>query len=713
MRIWLWPVVCGCAFAPLPGLSTAEESTTRNITATDIFSLREIGGEDGSLSVSPDGSKVAVQIHQANFAGRTYKLEWYLVSTERPAEAVHAGSGGEPMLLSAADGMVLGARVDTQAQWSPDGQWFAYLRKDNDEVQVWRSRRDGRHQEKITHNAGNVLGFRWRHDSKAIFFSADRGRAQRRKQLEQEGDRGYLLDGRFLPIYSVRPLSSTCGERQEGSMAVVSSCVPSQWVAEFGEPEREVKPEVANSTGGVEDILPSLPRKVHIHATDGAGRTAWIENEDVRANAGFDPPLTLFADGVRCNVPQCHGKLKQVMWVGDEVIFVRHEDHSYSIPAIYAWRPRQASVRLLHRHDGVVASCQPAGARVVCLHETPKTPRKIVAIRVSDGQIATLWDPNPTFARFELGVVERIEWQDAFGNDTFAHVVYPPDFQKGRRYPLVVVQYRSRGFLKGGVGNEYPVFPLAAKGFVVLSFDRPEDQEQRTQYVVDSGLEVQGKLEAENWKGGYLRRQALSALDSILDRLDGEGVIDPARLGITGLSNGAETVTSALIGSRRYAAAAFSGDQSSAQYDLQANPAMRAFFRAMLGADSRQAAIENWRPFSLSDNAHAVATPLLMQLSDHELISCMPNFVALQDAGKPVEAYVFPDEFHVKWQPQHKVAVAQRAIEWFQFWLQGYENDAPGKTDQYQRWRELRRRVGASGSRLSHHPTSREAGSEK
>jgi cell division protein YceG involved in septum cleavage len=90
------------------------------------------------------------------------------------------------------------------------------------------------------------------------------------------------------------------------------------------------------------------------------------------------------------------------------------------------------------------------------------------------------------------------------------------------------------------------------------------------------------------------------------------------------------------------------------------------------------------RVFWIMDNS------LLMQVSDSELVSTVPSFVALKDARKPVEAYVFPDEYHIKWQPQHKLAVAERTIDWFQFWLQRHEDDQTAKTEQYVRWRKLR-----------------------
>jgi hypothetical protein len=51
---------------------------------------------------------------------------------------------------------------------------------------------------------------------------------------------------------------------------------------------------------------------------------------------------------------------------------------------------------------------------------------------------------------------------------------------------------------------------------------------------------------------------------------------------------------------------------------------------------------------------------------------------------------VFPDEHHIKFQPKHKLAVYERNVDWFRFWLQGYEDPSPEKVGEYRIWREMR-----------------------
>lgn len=67
-----------------------------------------------------------------------------------------------------------------------------------------------------------------------------------------------------------------------------------------------------------------------------------------------------------------------------------------------------------------------------------------------------------------------------------------------------------------------------------------------------------------------------------------------------------------------------------------------------------EASPERWREFALSANAHRVRAPLLLNVADREMLSSVQPVAALQEADRAVEMYVFPDEYHGKWQPAHR-----------------------------------------------------------
>ena len=109
----------------------------------------------------------------------------------------------------------------------------------------------------------------------------------------------------------------------------------------------------------------------------------------------------------------------------------------------------------------------------------------------------------------------------------------------------------------------------------------------------------------------------------------------------------------------------------------------------LIGADDLPVR-ERFERLSATLNAGRIHTPLLMNTPDSEYINALPLYTALRDRHKPVEMWVYPDEYHEKIQPQHRYSVYERNVDWFKFWLKGQEDPDPSKKDQYERWRKLR-----------------------
>ncbi len=63
----------------------------------------------------------------------------------------------------------------------------------------------------------------------------------------------------------------------------------------------------------------------------------------------------------------------------------------------------------------------------------------------------------------------------------------------------------------------------------------------------------------------------------------------------------------------------------------------------------------------------------------------------LRMLGRPAEFLFFEDGAHELVKPRHRYVSLQGNVDWFSFWLQGYEDPDPAKAEQYARWRELRK----------------------
>jgi hypothetical protein len=61
----------------------------------------------------------------------------------------------------------------------------------------------------------------------------------------------------------------------------------------------------------------------------------------------------------------------------------------------------------------------------------------------------------------------------------------------------------------------------------------------------------------------------------------------------------------------------------------------------------------------------------------------------MRDWKKPIEMWIYPNEYHIKIQPRHRLNVYDRNVDWFRFWLKGEEDPDPARKEQYARWRKL------------------------
>ena len=102
------------------------------------------------------------------------------------------------------------------------------------------------------------------------------------------------------------------------------------------------------------------------------------------------------------------------------------------------------------------------------------------------------------------------------------------------------------------------------------------------------------------------------------------------------------------------------------------------------------AAAEFWSRIDIADHVEEVEAPLLVNYPDREFFNGWRVPRSMEDGARAFEAYVFADEYHVKWQPAHRFAIYNRNLDWFRFWLQDIEDPDTAKSDQYERWRALR-----------------------
>lgn len=106
-----------------------------------------------------------------------------------------------------------------------------------------------------------------------------------------------------------------------------------------------------------------------------------------------------------------------------------------------------------------------------------------------------------------------------------------------------------------------------------------------------------------------------------------------------------------------------------------------------------------WKQLAPDLNANHNRAPLLNNDPDSEVITDLSLYTSLKELRKPVELFIYPNEGHTINQPKHRLQIYERNVDWFRFWLKGEEDPDPSKTQQYVRWRELRKQQEENGNK--------------
>jgi dipeptidyl aminopeptidase/acylaminoacyl peptidase len=309
---------------------------------------------------------------------------------------------------------------------------------------------------------------------------------------------------------------------------------------------------------------------------------------------------------------------------------------------------------------------------------------------------------NPRFDTALLGQVEHFRWRTSLGNEEVGLLVKPVNFEPGKRYPIVVQTKQIFGdwFLCDTGPYHMPSAcpqPLAGAGIMYLV--------RAATHVMPDHAEATEEFDRHFPGGiGEVERE-VDVWESALRELDREGMIDIHRVGVIGFSRGGWYSEFMLEHSGIHFAAATSADNVTyymSSYWLERNNAVMKGMEQMYGGPPYGPTLRAWLEYSVPFNVERVHTPLLMEeigggarddIPDAIPISLAEHyelFTALNRLGKPVEMYYYPDDVHELSSPAARLASEQRNLDWYRFWLQGYERRNPADRQQYQGWRRLR-----------------------
>jgi hypothetical protein len=311
----------------------------------------------------------------------------------------------------------------------------------------------------------------------------------------------------------------------------------------------------------------------------------------------------------------------------------------------------------------------------VVLRSTNFMPDELVRIDALAGTMVAIFSPNDIFREKTKGLSVRLMSAPAESGGVSGRLFLPRNYVKGEKYPLVFTTYLGTpGF---NLSDEVPILPLLDHGIAVFAL-------HATDLAIIPGRN--GNLDAQLQRVERPRQ----SMEWVIRILANEGIIDPDKCGVSGLSYGSEISMYAYWRSTAFRTVS----STTASWDPMAYSIGGPAFATAL--DDRgllrpqDGTYERWKRISASLNARPTLPPLLWQSPESERIEEMQSWQELRRAGAQVEWLEYPGEGHSKRHPANEWWVNQRNLDWFRFWLKNEEDPDRGEAEQYARWREMR-----------------------
>jgi dipeptidyl aminopeptidase/acylaminoacyl peptidase len=319
----------------------------------------------------------------------------------------------------------------------------------------------------------------------------------------------------------------------------------------------------------------------------------------------------------------------------------------------------------------------------------------VVTVDVASWKIRRVASVSQTDDAIDPLKIEPRTWVNRHGYKATGYVVWPRGYEKGRRYPAILVTHGTDAddrFVNRENQWEYPVQLFAERGYVVLLVNDPSSrQNAEIRAAYDAWINETRDQSPETLRQLIWLNGVASYEDAVKDLVDA-GVIDPARVGIAGYSRGSQMVNVTMTNSHMFRAAS-SGDGGYLEPAFYADVA-GSYDAVFGGPPTDPAALVHYHRLSPSLRAGEVCGAILQQVAA-PYIPSIDFHTALRKAGVPAQLSLYPgedassDETHIFHIPSNRIGAMQENIAWFDYWLLGKRDPVSPFADRYALWDKM------------------------
>ena len=322
------------------------------------------------------------------------------------------------------------------------------------------------------------------------------------------------------------------------------------------------------------------------------------------------------------------------------------------------------------------------------VRESVNEPQELALVDLRSRELKTVTSFNAHAIKLQRPKVEPYRVVNKFGYTTENWLIRPFGYREGQRYPLVVLLYNYNNVFpaQSWMKNIAP-FEYARLGMAVLLAN----------YPAYDGAQAEGRRTTPEKMRFGVGINPLASFEAAVDKLIGEGVVDPSKVGISGFSYGGFLTQYAITHSSKFSAAFVNdgGAWNPIQYYLatQGVPRVTLAYNLMFGGAPFGRGAKAMQEFMPAYGFGRLAVPVLIEGHGRDKDRSMSDvYVTARMEGTPIEMVIY-DDAHQMTNRKLQMSSIHRNADWFRYWLLGTKNPNPMDNDQYTRWDELQKQL--------------------
>src|SRR5262245_22191591 len=652
-------------------------------TVDQILSLKRVG----SPAISPDGRRVAYTVRETNWDDDAYETEIWLADA----------SGGPPRQLT-------NAKKSSRAPaWSPDGSRLAFVSDRTDKNQIYVINPSAGEADAVTSVEEGVNSFEWAPDGKRIAYTATEPKSAALKDREKKYGEFKVVeqDYRMSQLFVVDLGTKKTQTLASGAFSVGSfEWSPDGTRIAF---DHRVNPSPGFSGSADISIATVADRSIRKLVTQEGPDThpVWApDGSRIAFETAMANPDYFYANGRIATIPSDGGvptvltdafdeDATIVAWRRNGLFFAASQKtHSY----LYRIDPETKAMAKVVPADTAVGSSfslSVDGSKVAFLVSNAQSMANVQVASTSAvspnysatsgfTQPATLTDMNAQTTNWTTSTLEVVSWKSQDGATIEGVLHKPVDFNPSRTYPLLVVIHGGPTGVSRAIpftSSIYPIDVWVPRGILVLE----------PNYRGSAGY-------GEKFRSLNLRNLGVGdAWDVIsgIDSLIAKGMVDPAKVGTMGWSQGgyisAFLTTHDAARFKAVSVGAGISDWMTYYVNTDIHPFTRQYLKATPWDDP-----EIYAKTSPITYIKQAKTPTLIQHGAADERVPLPNafelYQGLQDNNVPTKLIVyqgFGGIGHGPTKPKSHRATMEHNIEWFDQYL--FQGTAKPSTEKQQR----------------------------